>query len=438
MAWEKRISRRKFLGELGRRAAGFGVGLAAAQGIMRSTSRAQETGKLPPSERLVLGFIGLGGKGTGHLRSFVNMPECSVAAVCDVHKQRRERAAEIVARAGGKAAAYDDFRRVIERADIDAVVIATPDHWHALPMVCACEAGKDVYVEKPLALTIAEGQKMVQAARRYNRVVQVGTQQRAGNHFRHCVELLRSGRLGQIKFCRTWFGARSGGGWPADEPPPPELNWDLWLGPAPYVPYNPARFFNFRMFWDYSGGMLTDWGTHLIDIIQWGTGEDAPIYIEARGSYADDGIYEVPATMEVVYTYRTFTMIWTQPPPDPLPLGRPGHGMYFEGTKGRLFVDRRGYIVEPEELDQEPLGPNDFHLPRVPSHTAEWVECVKTRKRPTSDIAVGHRSTSTPHLGNIAFRLGRKLHWDPEKEQFVDDSEANRWLAKPYRAPWHL
>ncbi len=234
------------------------------------------------------------------------------------------------------------------------------------------------------------------------------------------------------------MSAGSGGGWPADEDPPPELDWDMWLGPAPWVPYNPERFGNFRMFWDYSGGRLTDWGTHLIDIIHWGTGEDTPVYIEAKGRYANDGIFDMPETLEVTYEYPSYTMIWSQPPPDPLPLGRPGHGMYFEGTEGRLFVDREGYIVEPQEADAEPIGEDEFRLPRVPGHTGEWLQCIKTRELPTSDVAVGHRSTSAPHLGNIAFKLSRRLHWDGEAEQFVGDDEANRMVGKPYRAPWRL
>ena len=432
------LTRRRFLQEIGRKLVTYGVGLGAAQGIMVSRSRAQGAGKVVPSERLITGHIGIGGMGGGHLGSFARWDQVSVAAVCEVHAGRRAAAAKVVADAGGHAEQYGDYRKLLERRDIDAVVIATPDHWHTLPTIQACEAGKDVYCEKPMTLTIEEGQKMIAAARRYSRIVQIGTQQRAGDHFRHVVELLRSGRIGRITFCRTWFGGGSGGGWPADEDPPAGLDWDLWLGPAPWVPYNPARFGNFRMFRDYSGGLLTDWGTHLIDIIHWGTGEDAPVTIEATGHYATDGIYEMPEALEVTYQYPSYTMVWSQPPPRPLPLGREGHGMYFEGTEGRLFVDREGYIVEPEEADQEPIGENEFRLPRVPGHTGEWLECLKTRQLPTSDVAVGHRSTSAPHLGNIAFRLGRRLHWDGVAEQFVGDDEANRLVGRSYRAPWHL
>jgi len=434
---DRPLSRRDFLKTTGRKLAAFGVGMAAAGGITRSVAWAQDRGKVPPSERIYTGHIGIGGMGGGHLGGFIGNPQTDVVAVCEVHQGRLADAKKRVEDAGGKADAYTDFRRVIERPDIDAVVIATPDHWHTLTTIMACEAGKDVYCEKPMTLTIEEGRKMIQAARRYNRIVQIGTQQRADEHFRHVVEQLRSGRIGKITLTRTWFGGGSGGGWPPDGEPPADIDWDMWLGPAPWVPFNPARFGNFRMFWDYSGGELTDWGTHLIDIIHWGTGEDTPLEIEAKGRYANDGIYDMPETLEVTYKYPSHTMIWSQPPPEPLPLGRPGHGMYFEGAKGRCFVDRGGYIFDPPELDQ-PLGPNDFHLPRVPGHGGEWLECIKTRQLPTSDVAVGHRSTSAPHLGNIAFRLGRKLRWDGEKEQFIGDEVANRFVGKPYRPPWHL
>ena len=438
MSASTRHTRREFLRKTGRQVIGFGVGLSAAQGITRMVAQAQMTGKLPLSESVVTAHIGIGGMGGGHLGGCIGNPRIRPAAVVEVHAGRRRAAAQRIRDAGGQADEYVDYREALARDDIDAVVIATPDHWHALPSIHACEAGKDVYCEKPMTLTIAEGQKMIAAARRYGRIVQIGTQQRAGGHFRDVVERLRSGLIGKITLTRTWFGGGSGGGWPADGAPPPEIDWDMWLGPAPWVPYNSARFGNFRMFWDYSGGRLTDWGTHLIDIIHWGTGEDAPLEIEATGRYANDGIYDMPETMEITYTYPTHTMIWSQPPPEPLPLGDPGHGMYFEGDRGKLFIDRGGWQTDPPELKNEPLPANAFRLPRVAGHMEEWLDCIKSRELPTSDVAVGHRSTSAPHLGNIAFRLGRRLRWDPEKEQFIGDDEANRWVGKPYRAPWHL
>jgi predicted dehydrogenase len=427
------VTRRQFLA----RAAALGLTAAGATGMSAWPARAQSR-RISANETIVTGHIGIGGMGGGHLGGFAHNPRCRVAAVCDVQEERRNHAAEVVAEAGGRADAYDDFRRVLERDDIDAVVIATPDHWHALTTITACEAGKDVYCEKPMTLTIEEGQAMIRTARRYGRIVQIGTQQRSQEHIRHAVCLVRSGRIGKVTLARTWFGGGGGGGYPPDEPVPPGLDWEMWLGPAPWRPYNPARFSNFRMFTDYSGGRLTDWGTHLIDIIHWGTGEDAPVSIEAKGRMSTDGCYEMPETLEITYEYPTFTMIWSQPPPDPLPMGIPDYGMYFEGTEGRLFVDREKYIIEPEEADAEPLGPGDFTLPPSKGHSGEWLDCIVTRELPVSDVAVGHRSTSAPHLGNLAFRLGRKLNWDREAERFIGDDEANRMLSKPYRAPWHL
>ncbi len=430
MPKRRTVTRRDFLQRL---AAGAAV---AGTAWTHAAARAQVPGADAPVR---IGHIGLGGMGSGHLNGFARNPRCRVVAVCDVHLSRAESAAGVVEAAGGSADVYQDFRHVLDRDDVDAVVIATPDHWHTLPTIMACEAGKDVYCEKPLHLFIDEGKAMVAAARRYGRVVQVGTQQRNQTHIRHAVELVRSGRIGKVHTCHTWFGGGSGGGWPEPGAIPPELDWDMWLGPAPWVPYHQLRFGNFRMFWDYSGGRLTDWGTHLIDIIHWGTGEDAPLSIEATGRYANDGVYDMPETMTITYQYPTYTMIWSQPPPDPLPLGENReYGMYFEGSDGRLFVDREKYIIEPEEADDEPIGEDGFVLGPGISHGDDWMNCIATRERPTSDVAIGHRSTSAPHLGNIAFRLGRKLNWDPVAERFIGDNEANRWLDRPYRAPWHL
>jgi predicted dehydrogenase len=336
-------------------------------------------------------------------------------------------------------AVYKDYRQLLERRDVDAVVIATPDHWHALIAIHAAEAGKDIYCEKPMTHTIEEGRQLVNAVRRYGRVFQLGTQQRAADHFRRAVELVRSGKLGKVKLCRCWIGYNPHSNYVPEQPVPKELDWDMWLGPAAWRPYRPCYHpFNWRWFWDFGGGLMTDWGVHLIDIILWGMGDELPVTIEAKGRYYADSFYDVPQWMEVTYEFPSYTLIWHQPPPNPLPLGRPGHGMYFEGDKGRLFVDRGGIVTDPPDLINETLGLTDFHLPRVPSHQREFLECVKTRQRPTCDVEVGHRSTYVSILGNIAFRLGRKLRWDAQAERFVGDDEANRWLTKPYRKPWTL
>jgi len=298
-----------------------------------------------------------------------------------------------------------------------------------------------VYVEKPVATTVAEGRAMVDAARRYGRVVQVGMQQRSGAHFQRAVEIVRSGALGTITLCRTWnVGNETPDGIdnPPDCDPPSELDYDMWLGPAPKRPYNPNRsHYSFRYFWDYAGGKITDWGTHLIDIIHWATGADAPLAVAASGGkYAVKDNRETPDTMEAVYDYPGFTLVYSYRGCNGRPLDGRGYGMQFHGTNGTLFVDREGFEVVPEEGRMEAVssGGSEQHEP----HVRNFLDCVKSRARPISDIEIAHRSTTAPHLGNIALLTGRKIHWDRDQEQILDDPAANRLLSRPYRAPWHL
>ena len=341
----------------------------------------------------------------------------------------------------GRPAPYRDFRRLLERKDIDAVIVAAPDHWHALPTILACEAGKDVYVEKPAATTVVEGRAMVTAARRFGRVVQVGTQQRGGAHFRRAVEIVRSGAIGTVSLCRAWNCSNElpdGIGNPPDGDPPPELDYDMWLGPAPRRPYNPNRcHYRFRHFWDYAGGKITDWGTHLIDVVHWAMGVTAPLAVAASGGkYVLTDNRETPDTMEAIYDYPGFTLVYSLREANGRKLDGHGYGMQFHGTKGTLFVDRGGFEVFPEGDRMEPIksGGSQQNQP----HVREFLDCIRSRARPSSDIEVGHRSTSAPLLGNIALRVGRKIRWDAENERILDDEEANRLLGRPYRAPWHL
>jgi len=428
---ESKLSRRKFFYLVGKSAAAFTLGSALF------VDESSATSKVSPNDKIGVGFIGVGGMGRGHLGWFLGQPDCNVVALCDVDERMLAEAKRMCGER--PVATYKDYCQLLERKDVDVVVIATPDHWHAIIAIHAAQAGKDIYCEKPMTHTIEEGRQLVNAVRRYGRVFQLGTQQRADDHFRRAVELVRSGKLGKVKLCRCWIGYNPHSGYVPEQQPPKELDWDMWIGPAQWCPFRPCYHpFNWRWFWDFGGGLMTDWGVHLIDIILWGMGDELPVTIEAKGRYYPDSFYDVPQWMEVVYEFPSYTLIWHQPPPNPLPLGRPGHGMYFEGDRGRLFVDRGGIVTDPPELVHEVLGPNDFRLPRVPSHQREFLECVKTRQRPTCDVEVGHRSTYVSILGNIAFRLGRKLRWDAQKEQFVGDEEANRWLTKPYRKPWTL
>jgi predicted dehydrogenase len=356
-------------------------------------------------------------------------------AVCDVDKSRLATAQAKVEKATGKTcAAYSDYRRLLDSKEVDAVVIATPEHWHTLPTVAACAAGKDVYCEKPLTLTVAEGRVMVNAARKYQRIVQTGSQQRSSANFRLACELVRSGRIGKVQTIRVGIApVNFEGPVVSDSDPPPELDYDFWLGPAPKRPYNSKRVhYNFRFFWDYAGGQMTNWGAHHLDIAQWGLGmdESGPVSIEAMARFNKDGWYEVPQWCEVVYRYANgVTVICGQ-----------GHrmGSTFEGDKGTIYVNRGKLEAFPAEVLKQPLADGDVHLYASSNHLNNWLDCIRSRQRPICDVEIGHRSATVCHLGNIAIRTGRKITWDPSKEEIVGDAAAAKMLSRPYRPPWRL
>ncbi|HOE10995.1 MAG TPA: Gfo/Idh/MocA family oxidoreductase [bacterium] len=422
-----RITRRSFLNRAGKGMAG-----ALASACLTRPSRPQAG--TAPNDRITLGFIGLGGQGNYHFRKFLDNSEAQILAVCDVFQEHREKARRRANEKYGNqnCASYNDFRELLDRDDIDAVVIATPDHWHTRIAVSACEAGKDIYCEKPLTLTIGEGKALVKAVRRYNRIFQVGSQQRSDWRFRFTCELVRSGRIGRVHTVKVFLPNGSAGGEAPDSDPPDGFDWNMYLGPAPWVPYNKDRtFWNFRWFFDYSGGQMTDWGAHHFDIAQWGLGTDltGPISVEGTGTLPSEGLFETYTDFSVTLQYANgVTMIATNPE----------HGTRFEGADGWVHVWRGGMDSEPKDLMYEILGPKDVHLYESNDHHADWLNSIRARKRPICDVEVGHRSVSVAHLSNIALRLGRKLYWDPDREEFVDDPEANRWLVKPYRAPWYL
>jgi len=422
----KKFTRREFLGEMARGAAAAGAALTLPTVVPGRALGAG--GKAPASERLTLGFIGVGGMGSGHLGGFLGRSDVEVLAVCDVYEPHRLRAKE---RVGDGCAAYNDFRELLDRKDIDAVVIATPDHWHALIAIAACQAGKDIYCEKPLTLTIQEGRALVNAVRRYGRVFQTGSQQRSEDNFRFACELVRSGRIGRLHTIRTGFGGGPVSGYDPDTDPPPGLDWNLWLGPAPWVPFNPLRcLYQFRWFYDYSGGKLTDWGAHHNDIAQWGNGTEmsGPIEIEGTATFPTTGLFDTATSFLITFTYANGVKL----------ICGEGHGAKFEGTDGWVHVDRGFLEASPPELLKEELGPGDVHLHRSDNHHQNWLDCIKTREKPICDVEIGHRSVTVCHLANIAIRTGRKLRWDPAHERFVGDEEMNRWVSRPMRAPWHL
>ncbi len=431
------MTRREFLRKAGG-AAALGLGVQAFLEEARAQEAQVAPGAVSPNEKIIVGLIGSGGMGRGNMSDFLRSGMVEVAAVCDVDQARLDQG---VKEAGGKATPYRDFRKLLERKDIDAVIVGTPDHWHALPTICACQAGKDVYVEKPLSHNIVEGRAMVSAARRYGRVVQVGTQQRSGAHFQKAVEIVRSGILGKVSLTRAWNVSNEsphGIGNPPDSEPPPGLDYDLWLGPAPKRPYNPNRcHYLFRWFWDYAGGMITDWGTHLIDIIHWGMGVDYPTAVSASGGkFVLQDNRDTPDTMEAVFEYPGFVMVYSCRKGCGRGMDGRGYGIQFHGSNGTLFVDRGGFEVYPEGDRMQPIvGPDsDQHYP----HVLNFLECVKSRERPISDVEIGHRSTSAPLLANTALQIGRKIHWDGENERIIGDEAANRLLGRCYRAPWVL
>ena len=437
--------------------------LSAAAPVVRAAA---------PNDRIGVGVIGCGGMGRSDLIDFQRQPEVEIRALCDVYRPAADEAAKLVT---GKPAIASDYRRILERKDIDVVVIATPDHWHALMAVEACQAGKDVYVEKPISLTVREGRLMVEAARKAGRVVGVGIQQRSGAHFQRAAQAVRDGRIGKVHFAQCWnhnFSASNQGmGHPADAPVPEGMDWDLWLGPSPKVPYNPARR-NFRAFWDYAGGELTNWCVHLIDVVHFALGVDAPLTVSSSGGkWFFDDCRDCADTQEVVWEYpgnllvRYSTLVHNSFGPN----GHAGnksfgsYGTILQGTKGTLFIDRAGYEMIPQmemhpekatagsrEAYDDLLGYGQFYTAlsagekgatsfQHQPHIRNYVDCLKSRARPTGDIEIGHRSTATCLLGNIALRTGEKLKWDGEREQFVNGSaQANALLRRDYRAPWHL
>ncbi|GDY09918.1 MAG: gfo/Idh/MocA family oxidoreductase [Planctomycetota bacterium] len=423
-----RISRRQFLASTA----------VAACGPMILSSPAR--GFAAASERIRLGFIGIGIQSRGHLKRFVGTSDTQVIAVCDVVTERREDSKRIVEEGYAKqkdvgsykgCAAYVDFRELLARDDIDAVVIGTPDHWHAIPAVMACRAGKDVYCEKPLSLTISEGRAMVDAARKHDRVFQTGSQQRSefGGLFRRAVEIIRNGHLGEIKTVRVGVGGPAVTCDLPTEECPSGTDWNFWNGPSPERGYNqilcPKGIHNhfpaFRNYREYAGGGMADMGAHHFDIAQWALGMDnsGPVKIEPPDDKATTGLK---------FTYANGIV---------MSHGGPS-GCTFEGTKGTLYVDRGKIESNPANILEATIGPDEFHVEKADNHHRNWIDAIRSRKKPICDVEIGHRSATVCELGQIGYDLRRPLNWDPVKERFVNDDDANKLLSRPMRDPWKL
>ena len=386
------------------------------------------------NERIVTGHIGVKNQGTNNLKAF----RSTAAVVCDVDRDVLAKAAKLLESNGvSKPGVHHDYRELLDRKDIDAVVVTTPDHWHALMTIDACKAGKDVYCEKPLSLTISEGRKVVDTARKTNRVVQTGSQQRSDKRFRLACELVRSGKIGKVKTVLVGIPGVNFAGPPVpDSDPPAELDYDFWLGPAVKKPYNAKHVhYNFRFFWDYSGGQMTNFGAHHLDIAQWGLGMDdsGPVATEGTATFHPEHWYEVTQTCRVTHTYANgTTVVVGQGQKDII------EGVTFIGTEGSIFVDRKKLTSAPMEIARESLSGSDVHLAVSDNHHQNFLDCVKTRKRPIADVAIGHRSATVCHLGNICVRLGRKIQWDPAAETLIGDEQASAMLSRPYRSPWTI
>jgi len=327
---------------------------------------------------------------------------------------------------------------VIARPDIDTLSLAMPDHWHSIPAILAARAGKDIYAEKPLARTIYEGRQMVKAVEQYGRVWQTGSQQRSDAKFHKACELVRNGRIGKVTRVEVGLPTGREGPAPVLKPVPPGLDWDFWLGPAPWRPYmdfgNRGVHWDWRWIMDFSGGQLTDWAGHHIDIAHWGLGLErtGPVEIEGRGEYPADGIYNVPMTYRFVCKYATGVEITVANNK------QVRQGATWYGDKGWIYVTRGKLEANPAEILNETIGPDEIHLYESRDHVGNFVECVKDRRETVAPIEIGHRSISAGLLGEIAMLTQQKLQWDPQNERFLNSDEANRLLRRPMRSPWHI
>lgn len=420
---------------------------------------------LGANERVRLGFIGVGNRGDQVLDAFLTHKDAEIVALSDLWQPYLDFASNKI---GTRLETHKDYRKLLERRDLDAVVICTPDHWHALQMIHACEAGKDVYVEKPLSLCVAEGRRMVEAARKNKRVVQVGIHRRSSVLCREACELVRKGAIGKVTVARAFHilnETPKGIGNPPNEDPPEGFDWDAWLGPAPKVPYNRNRtFYRFRWFYDYSGGQLTNFGVHYLDLIHWGLGQEAPLAVTAMGGkYAAYDNREVPDTLEVLWQYPGNTLAtFSQYNANAAPAGLTNE-VEFRGTKGTLYIRSNGssYEIVPEVLSPNEVTarrPNDRAQERnyrkgakaviapkkgkgdadTTHHARNFLDCIRSRNLCNCDVEIGHRETTAALIGNIALKTKSYLEWDGKNERFTNNDSANKLLSYTYRSPYRL
>lgn len=453
MSSDQKISRRSLL-----QSTAVGLGAIGFPTVVPASALGRD-GKVAPSNRIAVGFIGTGNQGLNDIRSFLRDERVQIVAVCDVNRESagywnggvagREPARRLIENAYTKqreAGTYrgcdglTDFRELIAREDIDAVEVCTPDHWHAIPVIMAATAKKDIYCQKPLSLTVVEGRAMANAVKRNKVVFQTGSQQRSDKNFRKAAELVRNGRIGKLHTVRCGLpGGRPDFGKTGDrkqpEPVPDGFDYDMWLGPAPQAPYAPARcHVNFRWIYDYSGGQVTDWGGHHPDCAQWGMGTEytGPVEIRnAKAEFAPDPLWNTATEyyFEAIYENGVKLII----------SNKEKGGVTWEGTEGWVWADRGRIDASPKNLLDSVIGPNEIHLYESNNHFRNFIDCVISRKETVAPVEVAHRSITICHLGNIAMRLGRdSLKWDPEEEKIRGDAEAAKMLKREYRSPWKL
>jgi len=434
MPEDKRINRRQFL----KGAVGVGAGIGMFHIVPAS---ALGLGQRPaPSNRIVMGCIGLGGQGSGNMGAFLGNADAQIVAVCDVDKNHLAGAKQRVDQQyrNTDCKDYVDFRELLARTDIQAISLATPDHWHAIPAITAMNAGMDVYGEKPISHCLAEGRAMADAQKKNARIWQTGSWQRSQAHFRTACELVRNGRIGKVVRIEVGLPTGSPTGPVVFKDPPPELDYDFWIGPSRWQPYCDQRtHWNWRWQLDYGGGQLMDWIGHHADIANWGMGWDStgPMEVEGKGDYPLEGIWNAATTYHFVAKYKGGVEMH---------VANSGNANIRSGTKwigengNWVWVDRGGLEANPATILQEKIGPNETQLFRSPGHQREFLDCVKSRHATITPAETAHRAASIGHLGQMAMILGRKVKWDPETEKIADDPEATRMLSTPMRSPWHI
>jgi predicted dehydrogenase len=429
MGTGRRIDRRKFISN-------------TALGILGIPLMSYTFRNVAPSDKVRVAHIGLGGQGNAHLNWFNALSDVEVVALCDIDKVRLGKTQKrlLSINQNARVETYTDFRKILDRKDIDVITCATPDHWHALIAIMAFQSGKDVYGEKPLSYTIEEGRAMLKSLNKNNSIFQLGTQIHAGDNYHRVAEIIQSGKLGKIHTVRLWrTGGSPGLGFPQNETPPDTLDWNMWLGPAPYEEYTPVRCHDtFRYFLDYSGGVFADFWCHIADIMYMSLHPNGLTSIESRGDRPHDGIADAPRWIDVDFKFKDLDVYWTTEPPNIPGADKMEIGAHFEGTDGSLTCDYEKCVIRiaGEVINDIPEVPKT--IVRSPGHQRNFIDSVKSRQQPESNLLYARDMTIPMHLALISYRLKRKLNWDSMKEQFIGDYAANYLLSRAYRAPWTL